>query len=118
MNTQIAPPPTDTERLRALAGRLREALSRDGSFKTRTSMEESHRASRDFFKALDDVLAKAASPVPTPPSAELLFHMAYELELVPRGASVPNEMLPILQRQYLAAHLAAAAVRATKIEAA
>ena len=61
MDTQIAPPPTDTERLRALAGRMREALSRDGSFKTRTSMEESHRAQREFFKALDEVLAKTAS---------------------------------------------------------
>lgn len=183
MDTQIAPPPTDSERLRALAGRMREALSRDGSFKTRTSMEESHRASREFFKALDEVLAKVAPPKSAPPaprqpfsafialpltvrtgaadaaarglrgvigegskaqhhaiaaavwnfmrvhtasvdgvaelgtapaSAEVLYHMAYSLELVPLSASVPHEMLGVLQRQYLAAHRAAAAAEAVR----
>lgn len=66
MDTQIAPPPTLTERLQVLADRMREAMSRSAIHKTNAAWDESARAQRAFFKTLEEALATVAPPAAAP----------------------------------------------------
>ena len=71
MDTQIAPAPTISERIRRLADNYRAAISRDATHHTKTSLDEMLAAGRAFTKALDEALAAVGPPSPPPPRPPL-----------------------------------------------